>query len=303
MTTTNFSTQDSALHSKALLVNISISQWSGRKHDKKVTREVEEAHNAQTGEAGRFNKMLTSKDFLAGTNRTANAFRQYLYEQTLPWGDNGDRLLPSANYFDFLAGAVKYENDFNDEVNKAVDLFDEELMKAQVRLNGLFNRSDYPNKVEFKSKFSCKVCFMQLPDISDFRIDLKDTEVNVLRQSIESEMNNRLTESVTNIWERIQKQLEHMKERFTGTTVRTLKDGTKEEKPAEFKDSLFENLKDLIELLPKLNITNSPAINDICEAMKGLIIDPEKVRQSTMIRSRKAEEVNDILNKFDAYFS
>ena len=294
-TTTQTAATNTGLPSKALLVNVSIAQWSGRKHDKKVTREVEEAHNAQSGEAGRFNKMLTSKDFLAATSKAAGAARLFLYENTLPWGDNGDRLLPSANYFDFVKGMTKYENGFNTAVTEAEDKFEEMITEAQTRLNGLFNAADYPNKVEFRSKFSLKVCFMAIPETKDFRVDLTEMEVNVLKQSIETEMSNRLTASVSNIWERIKEQLEHMKNRLTEVNDKN--------EPVIFRNSLFDNLKDLVDLLPKLNVTNSPAINDICNEMQSLIIDPEKVRTSAQVRSRKAEEVNDILNKFDAYFS
>lgn len=295
MNTTTATTNSNGLPTKALLVNVNISQWSGRKHDKKATREVEEAHNAQTGEAGRFNKMLTSKDFLAATSKAAGAARQFLYENTLPWGDNGDRLLPSANYFDFVNGMQKFESDFATAVNEAADKFDEMLIEAEKRLNGLFNAADYPNKVEFQSKFSIRVCFMPIADTNDFRVDLSDTEVNVLRQSVESEMKNRLAASVSNIWERIKEQLTHMKNRLTETNDKG--------EPAIFRNSLFDNLKDIIDLLPKLNVTNSPDIEQICEDMKALIVDPEKVRTSSQLRSRKAEEVNAILNKFDGFFS
>lgn len=299
MNTNTATPANTGLTSKALLVNVSISQWSGRKHDKKVTREVEEAHNAQSGEAGRFNKMLTSKEFLAATSKAAGAARQYLYDNTLPWGDNGDRLLPSANYFDFVNGMNKLQSDFYSHADTAENSFDEELNNAKVRLNGLFNSNDYPNRVEFRSKFAFKVCFMPIAEAEDIRLDINQTEINVLKQSIESEMNNRLSASVADIWDRIKEQLQHMKDRLTSTT----KDKENNEVPVTFRNSLFSNLADLVTLLPKLNITGSPEITAICEDMRGLLIDPDKVRESATIRSRKADEVNAILNKFDAFFS
>ena len=288
--TTPATANNTGLASKALLANLNISQSSGRKHDKKVTREIEEAHNAQHGEAGRFNKMLTSKEFLAGIMKTAGAARQYLYENTLPWGDNGDRLLPSANYFDFIAGMQKFDRDFYAEVDKAENTFSEMLIEAQKRLNGLFSPADYPNIIEFRSKFNFKTCFMPIPETADLRLDINQTEVNVLRQSIESEMNNRLTEAVSDTWSRIKDQLTKMKE--------TLSD-----KDKIFRDSLFNNLKDIIALLPKLNVTNDSNINDICNEMQTLLVNPDEVRTNTMLRSKKAQEVNDLLNKFDSFFS
>lgn len=287
-------TTNTGLHSKALIVNLNISQWSGRKHDKNATREVEEAHNAQTGQAGRFNKMLTSKEFLAGILNRGSAARSFLYEQTLPWGDNGDRILPSAIYFDFITGMDKLKTEFFEEVDKAENEYNNELREAEARLNGLFNASDYPSSEEFKSKFGFKISFMPIPETQDLRIDLSQTEINVLKQSITTEMNNRLAASMADVWQRIKEQLDHMKERLTGLNDKG--------KVKSFNDSLFTNLSDIIDLLPKLNIAGSPDIDQICEELKSLMVEPDKVRTNALLRSRKAAEIDNVLNKFENFF-
>lgn len=277
------------LQTKALIVNVNISQWSGRKHDKKITREVEETHNAEQGEAGRFNKMLTSKEFLAGTSKAASAARQFLYEKTLPWSDNGDRLLTTEMYFDFIKEFSIYIETFNKEVDKAEQALESEIEKRKIQLNGMFNAADYPRREEFKSKFNLRVTFMPIPEISDFRIDLSQTEVNVLTKNIENEMNNRLTAAVSSTWERIKEQLTKMKE-----TLST--------QDKIFRDSLFNNLADLISILPKLNVTNDANINQICADMETLLVSPEAVRTNSNLRNEKAIEVQNLLNKFDSFF-
>src|SRR6185503_3495137 len=97
------------LREKGLLVNITISQWSARKYDKKVTQAIEDAHNATN--AGNFNKLLL--DANSGLNKITNLSNQiriFLHEMTLPWADNGDRLLPSENYLDFQKKYTELEN-------------------------------------------------------------------------------------------------------------------------------------------------------------------------------------------------
>ena len=71
---------------------------------------------------------------------------------------------------------------------------------------------------------------------------------------------------------------------------------------AIFRDSLFENLKELIDLLPKLNVTNDINIAKICNEMKSLVVSPDAVRNNVTLRNEKAQQVNDLLNKFGAYF-
>ena len=51
------------LNHKAMLMTLSISQWTARKHDKHASSEIEKSHGAKN--AGRFNKLLVDADALA----------------------------------------------------------------------------------------------------------------------------------------------------------------------------------------------------------------------------------------------
>ena len=56
----------STLSTRAMLVSLSISQWSGRRLDREITDEVNQQHNA-AADAGRYNKLLLPKEALAET--------------------------------------------------------------------------------------------------------------------------------------------------------------------------------------------------------------------------------------------
>lgn len=284
----NTATTNTGLKTKALTVNLSISQWVARKHDKKISKEVEDQHNAH--DAGRYNKVLVAKAELEKIQKTAGAARSFHYENTLPWGDNGDRLLPSANYMSYVKEMAILKSNFEREVIAFLANYSTVIDDAKIRLNGMFDPKDYPNEVEIKSKFSFGTCFMPLPDIDDIRVELSQTEVNNIRQEVENTMRDRITGAVKDTWSRIKAQLEAMKERLST-------------KDAVFRNSLFDNLRDIIELLPRLNVTNDSQIDEICEEMKGLLVDPDAVRANSNLRNEKAQEVAAILNKFDAFFS
>lgn len=277
----------STLLTKALTVNLNIKQWTARKHDKKITKEVEDNHGAK--DAGRYNKMLIAKEELAKIQKAANAARTFHYENTLPWGDNGDRLLPTANHFTYVTEMNKLKADFEAYVAGFLGNYDVVVEDAKVRLNGMFNSADYPNQSQIGSKFGFDTCFMPIPDVNDFRVDLSQTEVNNLKLSVENELKDRINKAVNATWQRIKEQLVHMKEKLAD------KDGI-------FRDSLFSNLQDIINLLPKLNVTNDSAINDICDEMKSLVVDPDSVRQNSSLRNTKAQEIDNILSKFDSFF-
>lgn len=90
--------QTQNLHTRAVLVNLSISSWSARKFDKQITKETLQAHGASE-DAGRWNKNLMPGDATSYKDLVKHlaATREENYAQTLAWADKGFRLLPTKN--------------------------------------------------------------------------------------------------------------------------------------------------------------------------------------------------------------
>lgn len=276
-----------SIKNNSIVVSLSVSQWTARKLDKKITDEVNSQHNA-TNDAGRYNKLLVAKEFTEAVQKVANKARVFHYENTLCWGDNNERLLPSKNYFTYINEINKLKGEFQSAVAVFLSNYDNVIEDAKRRLNGMFREQDYPTRSEIEEKFGFKTTFMPVPD-NDFRVQLSTDEVDKLRESLQAEITDRLTQAVDGIWDRIKEQLKAMKDRLS-------------DEKSIFRDSLFENLKELIDLLPKLNVTNDINIAKVCNEMQKLVVAPDAVRNNTTLRNQKATEVNDILNKFGAYF-
>lgn len=277
-----------SLPEKALLVNLTISQWCARKYDRKVSQKIEEAHNARN--AGRFNKILIAENELKEIQKIAGAARGFQYDYTLPWGDNGDRLLPATNYFEFIN---KY-NDFKSQFYKAVDSFIVQYPHlkedARKRLNGMFQESDYPKIADIKNKFEIQISFMPISDTADFRLKIDQAEISVLKHQIETEINTRISQATRNIWVRIKEAVGHMVEKLS-------------EQKAIFRDSLVANIGELIDILPRLNFTQDENVMETIESMKNLLIDPELLRNDAQLRSKKAREAKQILDKVSDFLA
>ena len=99
------------LQESAMLVTLTISQWTARKHDKSVSAEVDRNHGAK--DAGRYNKLLISKEALDSIAKIEGAARAYFYKVTHAWGDNGERMLPAALFMDFAQTMQKYQSDLD----------------------------------------------------------------------------------------------------------------------------------------------------------------------------------------------
>jgi hypothetical protein len=277
------------LTEKALLVNLRISQWTARKYDNKATQEVNKNHNSK--DAGRFNKMLIAKEGLQEINKVVTKARTFHYDNTLPWSDNGERLLPVLNYFEYVGKIGELKSEFETVVNKFVASYPAMIEQAKIDLNGLFNEKDYPTAIQ--EKFLIKTVWGQISEAADIRVNVSDKELETIKKSIESEFSERLACAQRDIYTRVIDQLKHMHERLT----------TKEEgnKDAAFKNSLFDNVLDLVELLPRLNVTNDLFVTELCFELKSLYTDPQSVRESKTLRANKAKEVEAMLSKIDSF--
>src|SRR5260370_13657201 len=80
-----------------MLCSVSIGVWSARKHDPEASQEIASLHRASS-DAGRYNKLLVPRRALEEIHKIINEARQEHYFMTLPWGDDGYRVLPAAAY-------------------------------------------------------------------------------------------------------------------------------------------------------------------------------------------------------------
>ena len=85
------------LNKKAILVTLSLSSFSPRKTDKRVTSQVLNQHSAAS-DAGKFVKNLLPDEAIEPIKKLDGEIRQFHYNNTVPWCDDGLRLLPILRY-------------------------------------------------------------------------------------------------------------------------------------------------------------------------------------------------------------
>ena len=81
-----------SLDRKAMLVSLSISQWTARKFDRKVTAETNQRYAANV-DAGRWTKALVAREAIAKIASKAGAIRLVFLKHTLAWTDEGSRVV------------------------------------------------------------------------------------------------------------------------------------------------------------------------------------------------------------------
>ena len=120
------SSDDISIRGRALLVCVTVSAWTARRFDRKVSKEVADSKGA-AAEAGRYNKHLfaNSAPSHAWAVKLSRKVRDVLYAQTLAWSDEGWRLLPSANFMDFTDLIRRITKEFEDAVEEFLGEYEE----------------------------------------------------------------------------------------------------------------------------------------------------------------------------------
>lgn len=274
-----------------MVVNLQIGLWTGHRFDRDATRRAIMAENA-TEDAARVNKHLVSKDALKRIVTATNALRSQFYEQTLPWKDNGDRLLTRKMYMTFVQEHAKLKDEFINEVEHFLSVtYPRARDVARVRLGDMFKDSDYPDVAELRHKFYVNLDIDAVTTVNDFRVTLEQDQLDTVRRDMEDALKNRLSRAVGDVWERVAEMLEHFHSKMSTDAV--------------FKSSTVENLHELVEMLPALNVLNDPRLTQIGEDIERAIrgLDATILRKDKAVRAAVADDVKQIMDDMSGFMN
>ncbi|MFA5583020.1 MAG: hypothetical protein WDA09_02305 [Bacteriovoracaceae bacterium] len=277
------------LSSKAMLVKLSISTWTASKHDKKISKEIADKHGAKS-DAGRYNKVLVAKKALNTINSINNEIRSFHYENTLPWSDEGLRILPSANFMEYTKKMRELKAKREAAIRDFVEEYPQYVEEAKERLGDMFSETDYPHPQEIEHKFAVRTGTYPMPAAEDFRVRLRKSDTQQVRKEIEESVKEATSIAIRDLWQRLHDGLSRISER--------LNDPEK-----IFRDSLITNLTELCALLPKLNITDDPDLEEMRKRVEEKICThyPDDLREDKEERKEVAQEADDILATMSGY--
>jgi hypothetical protein len=289
---------DHSLTSRAMLCRMSVSRWTARRLDREASNEVAEINNASP-DAGRFNKLLLDREHLAGVEAAVNAIRKHHDHNTLPWTITGVALLPAANYFDYMAEHRRLVAALAVQRDKLVASYDAAKEQRRAKLGDLYREEDYPEADKLAASIRSEIDVMPLPDASDFRVQLGDAEEARIRDEITASVNAAVAGAVRSLWDRVHQTVAHMHDRLAN--YEPAGDGTKAKNP--FRDSLVENMRDMVALMGKLNISSDPALESIRRQMAEKLCEaePQDLRDDDKLRARQAAEAKRILDLMAPY--
>ena len=277
------------LSQKCMLVDLHLSRWSGYKTDQKASRQLIHDAGATDGSAI-VSKRLVPKEAFAYIVTAHNALRAHMAKHTLPWADNGQRIMTRNIFEMFMSGYGELERQTNAAVKEFIEVrYPRARDQAAFRMGALFVEADYPTVDELRAKFRVDLDIDGITEPEDFRVALPEQELTRLKADMEASIARRLGDAMQDVWLRIAALLEHYIEKI----------GDAE---AIFRDSTVNNLVELMNILPGLNITGDSKLKEIRQRIMATIgsYEPDDLRKGKELRemaAKKAREIRESINK------
>jgi len=288
---------------RLMIVRLGIHQWYPTKHDKAATQGLADLHGVDPVRLGKVIKNLVNLKSIEPLKQRCRRLRNEFHAMTAPWEDGGLRALPAEMYFDF----VEMLKDGIREIEALADAYKieyaNEIERARVELNGLFNENDYPRPEQMRAMFSVDYTFKPVPNVEDVRVwGIGDQAAADIEQELRSSLEAQMVEAQAHVvnqviergWEFVAKV-----NKFSDQVHET--DG----KGVRMYDTALTNIRDVITLvLTGLNFTGDPELTKVAKdlkvALKGVNIPKLKTSQST--RDKSTADVEKVLNKFQGVY-
>lgn len=280
----------SGIETRALLVALRISGWAATKLDRSATKELHVTKLADA-KAGRYNKqLLAGAEELAAVTKAGAAARNAHYALTLPWADEGWRLLTTEQFMEYTAAMREQESNWRAAVGALVTAYPLLRDAARVHLGSMYNLAEYPSTDRVARKFSWSIEYTPIPQSSDVRVSLAPSVRQSIAASVDTRVALAIRDAATDCWRRLHVAVSRISERLSDPNN-------------IFRDSLVTGTRELCDTLGRLNVTKDPALDAMRADVERLVaVDPVTLRKDEGVRRDTAREANDLLRRMGAFY-
>lgn len=274
---------------RAVLVRFIDRVWMGGAIDSAVGEKVRQDAHAKA-DTGHYWKRLVPKAAIRPRANAGNAARAFHISNTLPWMEGGVRILPVANFREYMTGMRKLIDAARAEEKKFVKEYPHWIDEAKRSHGKLFNAAHFPPASEIAHRFGIDVDVIPMPNIADWRVELDAEQMKALRAEAEKRMATIQAEGIAEMYERLQKLLDHL--------AKKLDDGE-----ATFRNSTIDNIKKLVVLLNRLNVTGNKELEAIRKDTEAKLagVTADTLREDPVARSKAAKDARAIMKKMSSY--
>ena len=283
---------------RALLVNATVRVWTGEKRDRAITREICDLKGAEQ-DAVRANKSLLG-EAIKPVQIAERGVRAAVNAPTLPWLDGGTRILKGSAFIAFTESLAEPIRGFDAAVEAFIAAYPEIRQEARRRLGEAYAEGDFPSQAKLRDRFGVKLTYLPVPSSDDFRVELAAEEIATVRRNAEDALRDTVNDAVRTLLDRLREPVAHMATRLR--LFRRRSDGRAQH---PFRDTLVENVRQIVRLAPMLNLMDDPRIAAICADIELHLTayDPDELRNSSRLRESVANQADDILRRMQGAFA
>ena len=269
----------SSLETMAMIVKLAISNWTARKTDKGLAAKLAVQHGADE-QAARVTKRLIGSSHLGEIRKAVRSAKRWHDLLTLPWGDQGERLLPVGMHAQYVENIDRCVDQMEQALKAFLAQYDSLVQEARGHLGDMFDSADYPSREQVARKFRVRYEISPVPSASHFLVDLADEHAERVRADIERRVQAKMDNAVVSLYERVEDGLRRLIDRL----------GTDEDgKPNRIHATALTTIQELADAVPAMNLTDDRRLAEIGRRIKRALKDVEV--KDLRHRSKKAEAV------------
>ncbi len=277
-----------------VLVTLNISNWDANRQDRRVSAAVADANEVKDKRLCRLRKSLLPKtevmDRLYAVIRAARTFH---YENTHAWMHDGPRILATNNFDAYMKQMRRYKADFEAAVLDFIAQYDDIKNEAQGVLGKLFDATDYPDKSYLRRRYDFETKIQPMP-ASDglLELGLEPTEADAFRRKLEADMAETFQRANRRLWEDLYERLEKLY-------------GKLSDEKAYVKEETIAAVRELAELLPRMNITNDEKLEALAARLKTSLagLSAASVKNNPSVREKAVADTQTVFNVMQSFMN
>lgn len=276
-----------SISESTMVVRLSTSTWSARKSDDEATKHIADTFKNRQ-DVAKVTKKLLECDELDAWRANRDRARRVVHNYTTPYLDEGERLLPMKLFDKFIGEFREYDQKAPKLKAAFLDAYPVNCKEMSKLLGRMYHESDYPSVNLIASKFQFDIDFYApRVDARDWRLDLEKEYVEEIKEKLTNRLEQAHNIVLKDCWKRIL------------DTVTTWYERASDEDAVLREATMVTSINSLVEILPALNVSNDPVINNIVEEMRITLtaFDLEELRYDCDKRADAAKQAGKLLNK------
>lgn len=273
------------IRDKAVIVRLNCSFSWGTCLDKQITQEATNANHAVQGSIRARKTLLpqASGVYVAAVQSALSSFYQYHKSKTYATPTEGDRLMPTLFYMDYMQKFGETQATTNAAMDALKTNFPASIEKAKELLGNAFRIEDYPDVSEIDDYYRFAVRFLPVPT--------GDAVMNALGQGVAADVDAYVGEILTSAAADAKQRLRD--------AVKRMAESLSKKNPRIFA-TMPEAINELAESLPVIaGLTADPNLHQLVQEVKQSLVgyDADDFKKSESLRTAVGQQAMDILKR------